>query len=488
MIRIVLFLFAIIGMTVWGSQAQAAGTVGPNKTLTLHSALDPRLPDGTSEDCFRFRLPVCQTDQTGDRLGTRALAVRSFARSKAEVSSYYDFKVDDKDGEFDTVLNAQISGNGEFNGFLAIAAGGLASGSVKVTLLDLGPLDGPGTDPAQVIYEKTLSSHELNGKVTTGINFGIKIEGGAPYIGAGAGPELKFNVQLQKKVIRDGINFGMQALVRRGHKYRIRFDVTSVAKRAATNGTSISQFKLGGPVTDILGTEEWLQGVRETIAAGLPNLSAKSMRIHKGLDWFENRRMATAESVDDEGNSTEIGGSTDYLLNYAAAAGLPTSFQDIVEKRFRQSLPDVLEEGIDRPGFRLNELLVSVEPDHVEIAKDQTDRINEAIRLLLTPQGQRSSDFVECDGPGNSQSNGNTNGNGNGVGNSDGCSFPGSPGSSSNAPGASLSTSSSGLASNAAAGAANTSASLSPSGGGSGAIAWLMLVALGIGALVNRKS
>jgi len=295
-----------IGALLSLGNADAAGVLHPDDTLVLRSAVSPNPPDGTGEDCFRYLLGVCQTDRTGDRVGARTAGALPFERGKATVSTYYDFDVDDSDGKYDTVLNAQISGIGEFNGFLALVAGGKVEGNLNVTLLDLGPTDLAHAGNPQVVVQRSLANHELHGTVTTGINFGITVEGGAPYIGAGASPELKFNVKLQKEVIRDGIDFGLQALVRRGHSYRILFDLTSVAKRGATTGAAISQFKLGGPVTDILDTENWLNGVRETILAKLPDLKPESMRIKEGLGWLRNKRMIEPEVVDADGNSSTL--------------------------------------------------------------------------------------------------------------------------------------------------------------------------------------
>lgn len=470
---------------VASTNTYAASVIKPNDSLVLYSIDMPNPPDGTGEECFKFLLATCQTDRTGDRIGARTAGTLPFERAKATVYTYYDFDVDNSDGAFDTVLNAQISGVGEFNGFLALVAGGSASGSLNVTLIDLGPSDLAGVVDGQVVLQRSLARHLLQGTITTGINFGITVEGGAPYIGMGASPELKFNVKLQKKVIRDGINFGIQALVKRGHRYRVLFEVSSTAKRGATTGTAISQFKLGGPVTDILDTENWLTGIRETISAELPNLKPESMRIKEGLGWFGNKRMIQAELVDSStGDSVTLSGTAQLIRERAAAAGLPTSFADIVAKRFRQRIPDAVEEGIDRPGFRLTELSVMLEPDQVEIAADQADRINEAIRLLLTPQGQRSSTFIECDNaPGNSGSNGN----GNGPGNNGDCDFPNHP-SDNNAdssaaqtegtPGAPSTTSNAPVNSGSPQQQAMTS-------GGGGAIAWIGL--LGMLLLVGRR-
>ena len=141
--------------------AFAAGTIAPNQTLVLKAPADGTAPDGTSDDCSTFGgvVPICLTGVNGGRIGANTSAGLLFARATASISSWYDFDVDPGENDFDTVLNAQISGNGTFNGFLALIAGGEVKGTLDVKLYDLGETDAVMPGEAQLVYQQSLSSH-----------------------------------------------------------------------------------------------------------------------------------------------------------------------------------------------------------------------------------------------------------------------------------------------------------------------------------------
>ncbi len=126
----------------------------------------------------------------------------------------------------------------------------------------------------------------------------------------------------------------------------------------------------------------------------------------------------------------------------------------------------------------MHELSVTLEADTVAILEDQTMRINEALRLLLLPHGQRSTDLLDCTGPGNSGSNGNGNGNRN---NGD-CRFPGQNASTSTSSGTPTGSSGVGSGSNAALATNANDATTA----GAGAVGLLTLLA-GLGLLAFRR-
>lgn len=416
----------LAALFLYPSTLLAAGTVQPDNTLTLKSAAMPNAADGSGDDCFLFPFgnlsAICTADSSGHRIGVRASAINSFNRGQAMTFQYYEFEVDDSDGAFNTILTAQVSGTGAFNGFLAQVSGGIAEASAIVRVIDMGETAILGVAEPKLIREETLSSHRLEGSAEIGVGFSVGPQGGAAFIGGHVSVGLDVAVNAQKEVVRDSLDFGLQVLVQRGHTYRVYFEATATAKRGAMNGLSIAQFQFGNEITDVLGIDNWLIGLTDTVSVGLPSLKAETMRIYQGFpfNWFAQKRMRVAEMVDSEGNSTPLTSSAVWFQNVAASSGLPTSFNDIVAQRFNKAAPDSVEEVIQFPGLTVDTLEVMLEPDHVEIAADQTNRINEAIRLLLTPQGQRQSNFIDCSGPGN----GNGNGNGNGLG----CDFPSNPG------------------------------------------------------------
>ena len=337
--------------------ARAAGTLAPGETLILTSLNNPVAPDDTSESCFAFSAGTCGTDPTGSRFGARTSALTSFSRGQASVSHAYEFEFDDG-GLYDTVIPVRVSGRAILNGFLALVGGGETHAKLALEIRDLGSADNPSTTGGVVIHEAVLASHGLQGVTVTGLNFGLKIEGGAPYIGAGAGPELKFNVELKKKVIRDTLDFGTQVLLRRGNLYRLDLQLGAVAKKGATNGLALAQLRLGGPVTDMLDLDNWLDGVMQTIRPDMPVLKFQTANLlQDGL--FTNKETLR--------NGSDFGDTADHLNSVGPSADLPTTFLELVLQRFRNRIPPVVEEGLPLAGVEIEELSVTAADDQVEL-------------------------------------------------------------------------------------------------------------------------
>lgn len=397
----------VLALALRPATSEAMRIIEPGDTLVVKTEGDGDNADGRGEDCVVFLLGTCQTDPTGDRFGVRTTASTTFNRGQGKVFQYYDFDVDDSTN-IGTALLTQISGSAKLNGFMALVGGGQTNASLALKIIDLGPTLAQDPGGGKVIHKETLASHSLQGVAITGLNFGLKVEGGAPYLGAGAGPELKFNVTLNKKVVRDSLDFGFSTVLIRGHSYRLQFELSTLSKKGAVTGTAISQFKLGGPVTDMLNTENWLQGIKDTIKADLPNLKAEVMSLNPlGSTSFSFPKMDINQDDDDDGifsrfadkralagaNIGISGLKQNYIANFADTkafllaraedAGLPTSFQEIVEKRFSNgALNNVLEEGIEKAGVEVLELSVTMQEDQVEL-------LREIIQLLKTPQGRR---------------------------------------------------------------------------------------------------
>lgn len=337
--------------------ALAAGTLSPGETLILTSLNNPMAPDDTSESCFAFSAGTCGTDPTGSRFGARTSALTSFSRGQASVSHAYEFEFDDG-GLYDTVIPVRISGRAILNGFLALVGGGETHAKLVLEVRDLGPAGNPSTSGGVVIHEAVLASHGLQGVTVTGLNFGLKIEGGAPYIGAGAGPELKFNVELKKKVIRDTLDFGTQVLLRRGNLYRLELQLGAVAKKGATNGLALAQLRLGGPVTDMLDLDNWLDGVMQTIRPDLPVLSFQTANL------LQDGLFANKETLS---NGSGFANTAEHLSSVGPSADLPTTFLELVLQRFRNRIPAAVEEGLPRAGVEIEELSVTAADDQVEL-------------------------------------------------------------------------------------------------------------------------
>jgi hypothetical protein len=363
--------------------AHAAKLLEPGHTLILQSESDPVPADGTDATCTQLPRSKCGTEQAGQQFGVRATANGSFAKAQGAALQFYDFEIDEGDGS-GTPLLSQISGKANFNGFLALVGGGQVKGNLKLKLIDLGPTGAFYADGGNVVHQETLASHQLNGIAVTGLNFGIKVEGGAPYIGIGASPEFKVNIQLQKELVRDKIDFGVHALLLRGHTYRVQFEVGVLAKKDVVSGLSIAQFKLGDDrAPDLFDPEHWLDGINDLVITDLPAIKAQTLNIKEEEDgilklFSKPRLLDGAPGFSD---------SKDMLRKLADDAGLPTSFREIVEQRLKPS--SFQEEGIASPGAEVRELFVTLETDQVEILRHHTVLLYHVIDLLNTPPGQR---------------------------------------------------------------------------------------------------
>lgn len=382
----------LVLLSLFASIAQAATPVQPGTTVVLRSDMLNNPADGTDASCgtFPIILPAvtttCGTDQMGQQFGVRAFASQSFNRGQGTASQFYEIEVDPGDGS-ETPLLAQISGKTNLNGFLALVGGGQVKGSLTFKVIDLGPSDNIDYTGGKVVHRETLSSHQLQGAAITGLNFGISVEGGAPYIGMGAQPEFKVNITLQKELVRDTIDFGVHVLLLRGHTYRLQFDTSVLAKKEAVPGLSIAQFKLGDDrAPNMLDPENWLDGIDGIIDTRLPAIKAQPVEIRRERPALDNvfetfkrqRRLLGAPG---------FANSLDFLNKRAAAAGLPTSLRQIVVQRLNKS--NQLTEGIAKPGAEVRELSVTLQTDQVEILRQHTELLNRIIDLQNTPQGRR---------------------------------------------------------------------------------------------------
>jgi hypothetical protein len=368
--------------------AGAVGLLEPGNTLVLRGASVSTPPDGTDASCIIFPIisltATCGTDQGGQQFGVRTTARGLFDRGQGSALQFYDLEVGPGDGS-ETPLLAQISGKANFNGFLAVVGGGQVEADLKLKVIDLGPTGAPYTDGGKVVHRETLASHQIKGATLTGPSFSITIEGGAPYIGVGASPELGLQVSLQKELVRDKIDFGMHVLLLRGHTYRLQFETGAMAKKAVAPGLSIAQFKLGDDrLPDLIDPQNWLDGINDLLDTGLPSIKPEAINIlqeDKGIFslFSDKRRLSGAPDF-----STAKG-----ILQHIAANNpdMPTSFREIIEKRLKRS--SLLEEGIANPGVEVRELQLTLQTDQVEILRHHTELLNHISELLITPQGQR---------------------------------------------------------------------------------------------------
>lgn len=341
--------------------------------------------DGSDSDCTTFRplYSFCKTDHNGVEFGARTTALSNFARSNGQAMQFYFIEIAGGSGEA-TPLLTQISGKANFNGFMGLVGGGQTKATLDLNIIDLGPVDNLYPDGGKLVHSKSLASHELTGSSATGPSLSIGVEGGAPYLGASVEPSIKFSVDLKKKIVRDSIDFALQVLLIRGHKYQLQFEVKTVAKKSAIPGLAVSQFMFDtdNVPPNLLKLENWFDGVVSLIDTKLPNLldsSAVNITEEDGGIWSLFAKPRRLDPISNRPAATLL-----------ANLGLPTSFSQLVKKRMESSaLLQIIEEGIPKPGAELIELSITLQTDQVEILRKNTELLNHVVELLNTPQGKR---------------------------------------------------------------------------------------------------
>lgn len=364
-----------------------AEVLKPGGLYLLKSSNKALSIDGSGSDCTTFRplYSLCNTDQGGAEFGARTTALSNFARSNGKAMQFYTIEISGSSGEA-TPLLTQISGKANFNGFMGLVGGGQTKATLDLNIIDLGPADNLYPDGGKLVDSKSLASHELTGSSATGPGLSIGLEGGAPYVGASIDPSIKFSVDLKKKIVRDTIDFGLQVLLIRGHQYQLQFEVKTLAKKSAVPGLAVSQFMFDTDniPPNLLKLEYWFDGVKSLINTNLPNaLDSSPVNITEEDGGIWNL-FAKPRRLDPINNRSGVG-----LL---ARLGLPTSFTQLIQQRMESSaLLQIIEEGIPKPGAELVELSITLETDHVEILRKNTELLNHVVELLNTPQGKREN-------------------------------------------------------------------------------------------------
>lgn len=382
---VLFFRILMLSLFLLFSSHLIAQPLNPGGVYLLKSGNQALAVDGTDSGCITFRPlhSLCNTDQDGEAFGTRTSALSNFASSKGNALQFYEIELSADSGK-PTPLLSQISGKAELNGFMALVGGGQTKATLELNVYDLGPVENLYVDGGKLIHSKTLANHELTGSSTTGPSLSIGLEGGAPYVGASIDPGIKFTVDLKKKIVRDSIDFGFQVLLIRGHRYKLQFEVKTLAKKSAVPGLAVSQFMFDADniPPNLLKLEYWFDGVKNVINTNLPNvLDSSPMNITEEDGGLWNL-FAKPRRLDPINNRSGVG-----LL---AGLGVPTTFTQLIQQRLESSaLLQIVEEGIPKPGAEIQELSITIETDQVEILKKNTELLNQIVELLNTPQGKR---------------------------------------------------------------------------------------------------
>jgi hypothetical protein len=388
-----LFLFAMAGLLLSGipDSAQSMTTLFPGDTFLFTA------PDKVDGGCIESNTII---GSIGANCGTSSPptiplsgfvdASLRFRRASYNLFQYNDFVID---GELrpDSLLPVQISGSANVRGFLAIVGVGQASANVVLKLLDI--TDGPEAAIAVKTYK--ISSFNLEGTINPSYGLQIKIEGGAPYIGVGGGNAIAFSLKAGKKIVRDRVDFGFDALLRRGRTYRLQLESTGFVKLGALPGLALASFgSLFETIPNVIDRNFWLNALG---SVELPDIPVINLPPDKSiLPWSTaDLLIPTPPCPEREDKSEPYECAITDVLDYF---NIPTSIGEIIDRieaRREQLIQDDVtgEDVLNRvlggsPGVELTQLSVDIQEDQFEqldrIEKKQIEENLEAGKMIVS--------------------------------------------------------------------------------------------------------
>ncbi len=378
------------------SESRAETLIRPGESISIS---DPDAIGGGFDGvgCGTFLAPTplaadCLVDPTSTPLNSYVMAGRRLARADSELFQYYTIQVDEGDGS-ESVLMAQVSGTVSVKGWMIIM--GLAQSKSAVVLKVIDVTNGS----EKVITSRELSSHKITGEFTPELAVGFGADVGIPHGGSvGGGIEVGVGLPARKEIIRDTVDFGFSVLLQRGHQYRLYLESTTSTQIFAgfPRGVAVASFSQFFSVPDnLVDIDKILDSMGSIGEFNPPNLGIPGL----GDGGF----ISDVFGIEPPFSNTK---------QIANAFNIPITMRSLLE-RIGFGDGGIIEQELAAPGVSLSGLTITLQNDQDEI-------LREVIRLLLTPQGRRQSNFIEC------QVNGNGNGNGNSVGS--GCDFPIPPG------------------------------------------------------------
>ncbi len=124
----------------------------------------------------------------------------------------------------ETPLRAQVSGQFDLRGYLALLGVGQIKAVVSLSVEDLGHIDGDdphSLDPGEPVAGKRLFERELTASFDPSLGMSFGLQGGSDFEGMSTGVDSTFGVNMQKlNILETNLDFGLDVLLRRGHRYR----------------------------------------------------------------------------------------------------------------------------------------------------------------------------------------------------------------------------------------------------------------------------
>ncbi len=341
-------------------------------------------------------LGIAAADQETVPLSSLAIAYGPIARARGTVLQSNDFIVP-ADGAEARPLWAQISGTVFIRGFMVVSGIGQSSFSVDLEIFDVSD-DPDNRHPENIVFAENLAEYKSTTQGDVGLELSVGVQLGSATVGqVGLDGGASFSIPLCKEVVRDQKNFGCQALLRRGRRYRVQLVANAQVKLGLQGGVAISSFysPLAAPPDgltnpalvsvppSLIDPQTWLDTLDFAFlddplqSLVFPTVGNPAFTVPGFSVPVIGSIGVPTTSISSPIQSLFAGSST--TSGMLLAQGLPLTPRAVIGDLLAITLPD---EELLQPGVDLRRLSVTIEVDQTELLNT---KIEELERVVRTP-------------------------------------------------------------------------------------------------------
>lgn len=392
-------------------------------TLEPGGRLAFELPGATTASCDAptpNAVCVAQDGGAGSiQLGSFAVGSHFQGSAVAEGLEQLDFSVAPGFGR-SSVLEAQISGSLNVDGVVILVGIGETSASATMELWDVTDAAAPQMVATHRVFKQVFSGDfapELGGGVSAGLGLGADI--GAPHgasgsvdVSADVGVDVSFPLDVRTKDLVESFDFGFDALVQRGHHYRVQLRSLAVAE-GRLGGIAWSQL---GPLPSSgqlpaglqmlaangpFSLATFFEAGKEVFGdnPGIPSIPI-DVNVKQRLRQFQPVLDKLTGLIDfniaDDFPAVTLSANTDDI--FGQIPGLPRNVNGIATDLLGFGAPALSE--FDREGIQLTQLSVLLESDvyedvrRLEIERDLASCRGVVSNLLPQASGGRFEEVM----------------------------------------------------------------------------------------------
>lgn len=357
------------------------------------------IPDQITGEIEFFPPPpfgIAAADRETVPLSSLAIGFGPIARARGTVIQSNDFIIP-ADGLEARPLWTQISGQLFIRGFMLVTGIGQTSFDVDLLIYDVSE-DPANENPENIVYAENLAQYKSMTQADVGLELSIGVQLGSATVGqVGVDGAASFGVPLCKEVVRDEKNFGCQALLRRGRRYRVQIVANAQVKLGVLGGLAISSFysplaALPDGLTDpdilsvppsLIDPQTWLdnldlafldQPIKSLI---FPNVGNSTFTVPGFSVPVIGSIGVPTTPISAPIQTLFVGSNT--TTGLLVSQGLPVTPRAIIGDLLAITIPD---EELLLPGVDLRRMAITIEVDQTELLNT---KIKELERVVRTP-------------------------------------------------------------------------------------------------------